>query len=296
MKHDQTDRSAWLAAIGSYLLWGGMPLFWRLFEGTPAFVVFIHRCVWSFPFLILLGLIASRQSKDLMAVDRGRLPWLCLSGFLIGANWWIYIYGVSRHQVVEMSLGYFFAPLLTAALGVLVLRERLTLGQWAGVAMVTAGVVLYGWNIGHAPWLALGLAVTFSGYSLVRKMVKAAPLSALTTESLFLFVVAIIYLLTSGSDAELGEAWRSHSGLLVLSGSLTALPLLWFAVAVRGLSLTTLGMLNYISPTGKFIIATLIFGELVSAQQVWSFGVLWSGILLYMMFTYRRSRVILQPE
>jgi chloramphenicol-sensitive protein RarD len=296
MTHERGDRGSWLAGIAAYAMWGAMPLFWRLFEGTSAFIVFLHRCVWSLPFLVLLSLVSRRQSRDVLAIDRGRLPWLVLSGLLIGANWWIYIYGVSQHQVVEMSLGYFLAPLLSAALGVLLLREKLTYGQWLGVALVILGVGIYGANVGHVPILAIGLAVTFSGYSLVRKLVKAPPLAALTTESLVLFFIAVFYLLTSTNDPEMSAAWQKHSGLLVLGGTLTALPLLWFAHAVRGLSLTTLGMLNYISPTGKFIIAVALFGELVSRNELWSFAVLWLGILIYIFFTFKRGRIPLQPE
>jgi chloramphenicol-sensitive protein RarD len=240
--------------------------------------------------------VGSRQSRDVLALDRGRLPWLIVSGLLIGANWWIYIYGVSQHQVVEMSLGYFLAPLLSASLGVILLGERLTYGQWVGVALVILGVIVYGANVGHVPILAMGLAVTFSGYSLVRKVVKAPPLAALTTESLVLFLLAVFYLLTTANDPEMSLAWQKHSVLLVLGGTMTALPLLWFAHAVRGLSLTSLGMLNYISPTGKFIIAVAMFGEVVSTSELWSFVVLWLGILIYLFFTFQRGRIPLQPE
>jgi chloramphenicol-sensitive protein RarD len=296
MTHERGDRGSWMAGVAAYGMWGAMPLFWRLFEGTPAFIVFLHRCVWSLPFLVLLSFVGARQSRDVLALDRGRLPWLIVSGLLIGANWWIYIYGVSQHQVVEMSLGYFLAPLLSASLGVILLGERLTYGQWVGVALVILGVIVYGANVGHVPILAMGLAVTFSGYSLVRKVVKASPLAALTTESLVLFLLAVFYLLTTANDPEMSLAWQKHSVLLVLGGTMTALPLLWFAHAVRGLSLTSLGMLNYISPTGKFIIAVVMFGEVVSTKELWSFVVLWLGILIYLFFTFQRGRIPLQPE
>jgi len=296
LTHERNDFYSWCSAVAAYAVWGVMPLFWRLFEGTPAFIVFLHRCIWSLPFLVFLSFVGDRQSKDILALDRGRWPWLIISGLLIGANWWIYIVGVERHQVVEMSLGYFFAPLLSATMGVIFLRERLTIGQWLGVGLVLVGVVLYGLNIGHMPGLAVGLAVTFSGYSVVRKLVKAPPLSALTTEATVLFALACFYLLTSEKDPALAEAWQEHSWLLVIGGGLTALPLLWFAHAVRGLTLTSLGMINYISPTGKFLIAILMFNEVVTDQELWSFAILWSGIIVYLASTFRRSRIPLQPE
>ena len=287
---------AWVAAIAAYAIWGVMPLFWRMFEGTPAFIVFLHRCLWSFPFLVLLTLVSNRQSKDMLVFDRGRWPWLLVSGFLIGANWWIYIYGVERHQVVEMSLGYFIAPLLTAAMGVVVLRERLSSGQWFGVGLVVLGSLIYGLTVGQVPMLALGLAATFSGYSLVRKLVKAPPMSALTTEACFLFVVSVFFLVTNQPDPSIGEAWTKHGVLLVLGGAFTALPLLWFAYGVRGLTLTSLGMINYISPTGKFLIAVFIFQEVVTDQQIWAFCVLWLGIVVYLASTFKRNVIPLQPE
>lgn len=296
MTHVRNNSAAWIAAVAAYTLWGLMPLFWRLFEGVPTFVIFLHRCVWSLPFLVLLSFVGDRQSNDIMAVDRGRLPWLVLSGLLIGANWWIYILGVSRHQVVEMSLGYFFSPLLSAALGVVFLREKLTKGQWLGVLIVATGVLIYSIEIGRVPILAVGLAVTFSLYGLVRKVVKAPPLSALTTEAAVLFSLACFYLLTTSSDPTLSEAWQTHSWKLVLSGALTALPLLWFAYAVRGISLTSMGMINYISPTGKFLIAVAIFGEIVSDVDIWAFGLIWTGIVIYLGFSYKRSLTPLQPE
>jgi len=294
--HERDNLSSWASAVAAYLVWGCMPLFWRLFEGTPAFIVFINRCLWSLPFLVFLSFVGDRQSKNLLAFDRGRWPWLMLSGLLIGANWWIYILGVERHQVVEMSMGYFIAPLISAALGVIFLRERLTIGQWAGVALVAVGVGIYGFSVGKVPALAIGLAVTFSGYSLVRKIVKAAPLVALTTEASLLFAFACFYLVTTAPDPAFVEAWNKQSWLLLLGGGLTALPLLWFAHGVRGLTLTSLGMINYISPTGKFIIAVFIFHEIVTDQQFWAFVVLWVGILIYLANTFRRSRIPLQPE
>lgn len=287
---------AWSAAIAAYSVWGLMPLFWRLFEGTPAFIVFLYRCIWSFPFLLLMTLLVNRQPKEILVYDRGRWPWLLVSGFLIGANWWIYIIGVERHQVVEMSLGYFIAPLLTASLGVFVLRERLSMGQWLGVAFVILGSIGYGMTVGKVPTLAIGLALTFSGYSLVRKLVNAPPLGALTTEACFLFLMGVFFVLTNHPDPRFAEAWSNHGILLSIGGGLTALPLLWFAYGVRGLTLTSLGMINYISPTGKFLIAIFLFQEVVTDHQIWAFSLLWIGIIVYLASTYRRTVIPLQPE
>lgn len=274
-----------------------MPLYWRLFEGTSAFVVFLHRCLWAFPFLILFALVLKRNElKEILAFDVKRFPWLATSGLLIGANWWIYIYGVEAHQVVEMSLGYFLAPLLSAAMGVVFLRERLSLGQWIGVLAVVLGVGFYGFNVGRIPVMAIGLALTFSFYSLIRKVVQVHPVSALTTETFVLFVLAAFYAATGPENLVFGQGWDDHRTLLILGGTLTALPLLWFAVGVRGLTMTTMGMLNYISPTGKFIIAVFLFGEVVTNADLWAFCLIWSGIIWYLASTYRRQKSLPVPE
>lgn len=293
---EQDVKTAWVSGIAAYTLWGAMPLFWRIFEGVDAFVVFLHRCLWSFPFLVLIHLLRTDKTQKLFGFDRGRLPWLVTSALLIGANWWIYIYGVHAHQVVEMSLGYFFSPLLSAAMGVLFLRERLTWGQWLGVASVVCGVALYSVNIGRLPVMAIGLALTFSLYSVVRKVVKVPPFTALVTEMFVLCLFAAFFAATNPVEFTFGEAWQRQSWLLMAGGALTALPLLWFAVAVRGISMTSMGMLNYISPTGKFLIATLLFHEVVTPVDFWAFGAIWTGIVLYLAFTYRRQRSPLQPE
>ncbi len=287
---DSSHTVSWLAAIGAYSFWALMPLFWRLFEGTPAFIIFIHRSLWAFPFLIGISFLPMFRRQPLFDFDRQRLPWLALSGIMIGANWWIYIYGVAAQRVIEIRLGYFLSPLLSAALGVVFLKERLTRWQWLGVSLVCAGVVCYGIHIWTVPTMAIGLALTFSAYSLIRKVVSVAPMTALTTETFILFLLAIAYLIFARQDPDFLMAWDNHAWLLALAGTMTAIPLLWFAVAVRGLTMTTMGMLNYISPTGKFLIAILLFGEPISAVDFLFFMLIWVGVGIYLHATYRLSK------
>ena len=295
MKHiaSPSQRSAVIAATTAYVIWGLMPLYWRIFAGMSPFVVFLHRCLWAFPFLFLFMILFSRLQKkwlipEWIAFDRKRFPWLCLSALLIGGNWWIYIYGVETHQVLEMSLGYFFSPLLSAAMGVVFLKERLTRNQWVGVAAVISGVCVYSFSAGRIPVMAIGLALTFSFYGLIRKLVNVHPLTALSTETFVLMTIAVIYAVVSPPATLFGQGWAQHQNLLVLGGALTAVPLLWFAVGVRGLSMTTMGMLNYISPTGKFLIAVLVFGEVVEPSVLAAFFLIWSGIAVYLVATYQK--------
>ncbi|MCX6124973.1 MAG: EamA family transporter RarD [Proteobacteria bacterium] len=287
------QKSAVIAATAAYVIWGLMPIYWRIFAGISPFVVFLHRCLWAFPFLFLFMILFSRLQKkwlipEWIASDRKRFSWLCLSAVLIGGNWWIYIYGVESHQVLEMSLGYFFSPLLSAAMGVVFLKERLTRQQWIGAGAVVIGVCLYSFSAGRIPTMAIGLALTFSFYGLIRKLVNVHPLTALSTETFVLMTIAAIYAVVRPPATLFGEGWAQHHTLLVFSGALTAVPLLWFAVGVRGLSMTTMGMLNYISPTGKFLIAVLVFGEVIEPQALAAFGLIWSGIAVYLFATYHK--------
>lgn len=257
-------------------------MFWRLLEGTPAYVILLNRCLWSFPFLLIVTSAVRQYRKDLVRVKASMLPWIFISSILIALNWWIYIVGVNAHMVLEVSLGYFFSPLLTASLGVFFLKERLRVWQWIGIALVILGVALYSVSFGKIPVIAVGLALTFSLYSLVRKISQAPAMAAITIEAGFVFAIALGYVGFASADPSLRQAWDEHKTLLVLAGTLTAIPLLWFSIAVRGLSLTTLGLLNYISPTGKFLIAIFVFQESFSPTVGLAFGAIWIGIFVYL--------------
>ncbi|MCX6119946.1 MAG: EamA family transporter RarD [Proteobacteria bacterium] len=277
----------WIAGVGAYLFWALMPLFWRLFEGVDPFIVFLFRAIWAFPFLYGLSFVPYFKSVQKFEFGASRSMWLLLSALLIGGNWWIYVIGVSSHRVVEMSLGYFISPLLSSSLGVVLLKERLRLSQWVGVILVFFGVLFYSFHVGEIPLMAIGLALTFSFYSLIRKAFALPAMTALLTEFLILFLLAMVWILISGSDGQsvILSEWTRFKFLFVLSGAMTALPLLWFAFATQKLSMTTMGMLNYISPTGKFLLAVLVFGESVLPMDLLFFAMIWTGIGIYLYQT-----------
>jgi chloramphenicol-sensitive protein RarD len=294
--NSRDDKRAWVTAIATYFIWGLMPLFWRVFDGTPVLVVFLYRCLWSFPFLIFLTILSDIKVKEFFVLNRGRWPWFMVSGFLIGLNWWLYIKGVDERKVVEISLGFFLAPLLTTVFGSLILGERLSSAQWFGAATCILGTMIYGRSLSTPPMLALGLSLTFCGYSLVRKFVKAPPLAALTTETSLLFAVSVFYILTTKLDASMGQAWTAHGYFLILAGVLTALPLWGFAHAVRRLHLTSLSLASYVSPLIKLLVAIFVFQEIVSDQQVLSFAVVWLGLVIFQASSHRRNVMLPQPE
>lgn len=281
-------------ALLAYGTWGLLPIFWKRFQaaGVPAPEVLAHRMVWSIP--VVLGLLfAQGRLGELAAEFRkpGRLPTLVLTALLLGVNWGLFIYGVTTNQIVETSLGYFINPLLNVLLGALFLRESLTPRQWAAVGLAAAGVANLAWRLGAWPWLALSLAVTFSLYGLLRKGAPTTPLVGLSVETLLLAPFALGFLL-----------WWHHRGagrfggggsldlLFLATGVATSLPLLWFANAAKRLRFTTLGLIQYISPSLQFALGVFVYGESFTRAHGLTFACIWAALGLYVAELLREER------
>jgi chloramphenicol-sensitive protein RarD len=285
-----SDWKPFTAGVSAYLFWGFVPLFWKLFEGVSSEVVLIHRCLWSLPAVVILLYWRGERGREFRKLSSKQVLGLVASGLLIGSNWWIYIYGVQSHHVLEMSLGYFFAPLLSSLLGIMVLKERISMIQMAALLCVTSGVVLYANAVDRIPLMALSLAVTFSIYSIIRKVLQVPSMVGLAVECFVLLVMSLPFLVMGMHREVFGAFWVDKWWLCVLAGALTVFPLIWFAVAARGLSLVTLGMLNYLSPSGKFLLAIFVFGEALFPGQLAAFGVIWLGIFIYLVDLKYRER------
>jgi chloramphenicol-sensitive protein RarD len=218
---------------------------------------------------------------------------LALSGVLIGCNWGLYIWAVNAGHVVETSLGYFINPLLNVVIGVLFLRERLNPWQWLSVAIATTGVVWLTFNYGSFPWIALSLALSFGLYGLLRKLVAIDAVAGLGVESVYLFLPALALLFwgeTHGSGGFI-DGWGVGMGvLLVVSGALTALPLIGFAYAVRRVPLSVVGLMQYIAPTLQFLLGVLVFHEAFDRDRAIGFGFIWVALALYAAEGLLRSR------
>jgi len=246
-----------LAAVVAYTLWGILPVYWKAVQAVPALEILAHRTVWSLVFVLLL--LAARRQWDWLRQAREKPKMFLVFGLttcLLGANWFTYIWAVNSDHVVDSSLGYFINPLFSVLLGVLLLGERLRLGQGIAIAFALAGVVFLTVAYGAFPWIALTLAGTFGLYGLLRKTAPLGSLEGLTLETALLSVPTLAYLLAleSAGRGSFGHAGTATSLLLVGAGVVTAFPLLMFAYAARNVTLGTVGILQYIAPTLQFLL------------------------------------------
>ncbi|RYY27424.1 MAG: EamA family transporter RarD [Sphingomonadales bacterium] len=286
----QIDRKGVLFALGAYGSWGVLPLYIHLLKGVPALQVLAHRVIWS---LVLLAgvILVLRRAKSIAAAIRGRTLLLLLtSAALIGVNWVVYIWAVLNNHILEASLGYFMNPLINVALGVMVLGERLRRWQGVAIGVTAAGVLVLAASGGGALWISLTLAATFALYGLVRKVAAIDALGGLTFETLLLAPLCLGWLIHVD---QIGEGAFGTSTtltvLLILAGLVTAMPLLWFSAAARRLPLTTMGLLQFLSPTLQLAIA-LTFGEPLRPVHFITFPLIWAGCALYAWDSIRATR------
>lgn len=278
------DERAGLAyGLTAYILWGLFPLFFNLFGRSGAIEVVAHRALWSLVFCLLL-LTVLRQWGELRRVlaDRRLVGGLALAGGLIIVNWGTYVYAVMTDRTLEAALGYFINPLAVAALGIIVLGERLRPLQWAAMAFGAASVVVMVTGYGQVPWISLTLALSFGTYSLVKKLagrsVGALPGLAVETGAVAPLALAYIgYLTLTGHSSATG----GYTLLLASTGVVTAIPLLLFAAAARRVSMVTVAMLQYLAPIGQFLVGWLIFDEPMPAARWAGFGLVWAAVVLF---------------
>jgi chloramphenicol-sensitive protein RarD len=275
------ERARGLAyALAAYLTWGGMAVYIKALAPVPPLEILAHRVAWSVVFLF--GLLVARRRLGLLAHAR-EVPWhLAASTLLIAANWLVFIWAVGAGRLLEASLGYYVNPLVNVLLGVLFLGERLSRRQLAAVALAGAGVAAMVLRLGGLPWVALALALSFGLYGLVRKRSGLDAAAGLLAETALLAPPAVAYLAllaARGSGAFGREAGQSL--LLAAAGVITAVPLVWFALGVQRLRLSTLGLVQYLSPTVQFLLAVLLYGEPFTAAHAAAFGCIWAGLALF---------------
>ena len=279
------DRRGLLAAATAFTIWGVFPAYWHLLKAVPSMQIMAHRVVWSA--VLVVGWLLWRQGWDwwrTIAAQPRMLAALALSGAVIAFNWGLYIWAVNAGHVVETSLGYFINPLVTVALGVVVLRERLRRPQWIAVACAAAGVAWLTWSAGSPPWIALGLAGSFALYGLVRKLVPVDAVAGLGVESLFMFLPALAYVLwaEAGHGGGFIGGWSLGTQLLlVFSGVVSAVPLVAFAYGVRRIPLSVVGLLQYIGPTLQLLLGVWFFREPFTAVHALGFGAIWLGLAIF---------------
>ncbi len=269
-----------------YIAWGLLPVFWKALHNVPALEIVAHRMVWSL--LVVLGLLAyRRQWRWLGNALRNRRIVLtyAVSACMLTVNWLVYIWAVNAGYVVETSLGYFINPLVSVLLGVAFLRERLRLGQALALAVACFGVGYLTLSYGRIPWIALAIAGSFGIYGLLRKTSPLESLEGLTLETLLLFLPAMAYLfyLIVTGHAALGHAPILTDVLLVLAGVVTAIPLLLFGAGARLISMTTLGILQFVNPTLQFLLGVFVYHETLSSSQLVGYAFIWVSLVLYLI-------------
>ncbi|HZY32911.1 MAG TPA: EamA family transporter RarD [Rhodanobacter sp.] len=276
-------RGLWIAAA-SFVLWGVMPLYWHALKAVPSLQIVMHRIVWSTVFVVG-WLLWQRRDWLRVALAKPRIAWmLALSGVLIAFNWGLYIWAVNAGHVVESSLGYFINPLVSVLFGVIFLRERLTRVQWVSVGLASVGVLWLTVQYGHPPWIAIGLALSFAFYGLIRKLAAVDSVAGLGVESVYLFLPALAVLLWGEAHGSGGflDAWGLWlDALLILGGALTALPLIGFAYAVRRVPLSVVGLMQYIAPTLQFLIGVWILGEAFDRDRAVGFAFIWIALAIF---------------
>lgn len=297
MAATNTDsKSGLLFGSAAYLCWGFFPLYWPLLNPATAYEVLAHRIVWTLVFCVGL-LTLARKWGAYRAILRRRdlmVP-LAFASAVITVNWGMFIWGVTNGHVIETSLGYFINPLMTVLLGVFVLGEQLRRLQWLAVALGAIAVVVLTVELGRPPWVALTLATSFAAYGFLKKRANLGTIEALSVETTILtpFALAYLTLLGFGGTLAFGHAGVLTSVLLMGTGVVTAIPLLMFGAAAVRLSLTTIGMLQYLGPILQFVFGLTIFGETMSPARWVGFVIVWTALVIFSLEawqTRRRSR------
>jgi chloramphenicol-sensitive protein RarD len=282
-----------LYAALAFALWGIFPLYFRQIADVPPGEILIHRIVWSLVF-VLVVLSVRRQWGWLRPVLRQPrvLVTFAASAVLLSANWLTYIWAVNNGHVIDASLGYFINPLVNVLLGYTVLHERLRRMQWAALGIAAAGVVWLSVQAGHLPWIALMLAGSFGAYGLLRKVATLGALEGLTLETLLLSPIALLVLgvWMAQGDSHFPSADMTTNAWLIAAGPITAVPLLLFAAAARRITLTTLGLLQYIGPTLQLALGLWLFHEPFSPARLLGFALIWLALALYSVESWWQTR------
>ncbi len=272
-----------LYALATYILWGIFPIYWKALEAIPAGQLIGHRILWSFVMLLTVILFTKQWDAFRNKLTKKNIQAHGFAGLLLGINWLTYVWAVNNGYIVESSLGYFINPLLSVLLGILFLKEKFRPLQWIPIGMATAGVIYLTFIYGRLPWIALTLAFSFAFYGLFKKKSTLGSLYGLCLETGMLLIPALAYLLytnNSGSGVFLHTDLKTNL-LLAGAGAITAIPLLLFAQAAQRIPLTMIGLMQYIAPTGQFLIGVLLYKEEFSSAQAVGFGIIWLALIFF---------------
>ncbi|WP_089099512.1 EamA family transporter RarD [Streptomyces hyaluromycini] len=286
-------RTGLVNGFAAYGMWGLVPLFWPLLKPAESIEILAHRMVWSLVFVAVALVFVRRWAwaGELLRQPR-RLALVTVAAAVITVNWGVYIWAVNAGHVVEASLGYFINPLVTIAMGVLLLKERLRPAQWAAVGVGFAAVVVLAVGYGQPPWISLVLAFSFATYGLVKKKVNLGGIESLAAETAIQFLPALGYLLWLAGHGESSfvNDGAGHAALLASTGIVTAVPLVCFGAAAIRVPLSTLGLLQYLAPVFQFLLGILYFHEAMPAERWAGFALVWLALALLTWDALRTAR------
>lgn len=280
-----------LAVLASGLIWGFSPIYYKLLTHVPPIELLAHRVLWSVIFFVfLLGFQRRLGALRTAITTRRSVATLFLGACLIGVNWYIFIWSIQVEKAAEASLGYFIFPLVVVAMGWIGFGERLSRLQNIAIALAVAAVILMTLSKGLFPWIALVIALSFSLYGYVKKTILTGPVVSVTAEVLLLvpLAVAVLYFVHREGAGSFGKA-GFDTLLLIVSGPLTATPLIFFSYAAKRISMATLGLSNYLNPTIQFFCAIVIFNEPINSVQFFSFAMIWLALALYSWEGFRKE-------
>jgi chloramphenicol-sensitive protein RarD len=293
MADPRIDRGGLLAAIGAYVIWGFMPLFFKQMAGVPAVEIIAHRVIWAVPLLIIILTFRQQLQECWAAFSRWTtLRWMIVSAALISVNWLVYVFAVNNGQILAASLGYYLNPLVNIMLGTVFLGERLNRIQWIAVAIAVMAVLVLAAGSLSTAWISISLAFSFGIYGLLRKMAPVGAVPGLTIETILLMPIALAaaaYFAQLPAHTGWGSS-ASTSYLLIAGGAITAIPLLLFATAARRMPYSIIGFIQYIGPTIQLILAITLYHEPLSGPRAISFGLIWIALTLFSWDMWQQMR------
>ncbi len=283
-----------LFGVGAYSLWGLFPLFWPLLEPANALEIVSHRAVWTLVFCFIVLAITKSLRATMTTLKRPKVAAkLFITSFLISVNWLIYIWATNNGHVVEASLGYYINPLIIISFGVLLLKEKMRILQWTSVGIATCGVLVLTFDYGRPPWVAIGLAISWGSYGVMKKQLGLGALEGLFTETLIASIPSLAYLIYIGNQ---GNGQFGHSPgltiLLISAGAITAIPLLLFNGSTTRLPLTVIGLLQYITPTIQFSIGVWVRHEDMPPARWVGFLFIWLALTALALDLIKSSRTV----
>ena len=282
-----------LAMVVACIVWGLSPLYYKLLVSVPPIELLSHRTIWSLVLFALVLFIQGRLRGALGVLgNRNIMATLFIAALMIAFNWFVFIYSIQINRATESSLGYFIFPLVSVIFGVVLFREKLGRAQMFAVMLATVAVLILTYGVGQVPWIALSVSVSFGIYGVIKKSLSIPAIVTVTLEVLLLSPIALMILYlhhASDSGGQFGQS-LSVSLLLILSGPMTATPLILFSYATRRVALATVGILQYINPSLQFLCATVLFLEPLSLWHAIAFPLIWAALALYSWAAFQTAK------